>query len=166
MNNILEYKGYHAKVSFDAEEEILFGKIEGIRDLVTFEADEMKNVKKEFENAVDDYLESCVELGKKPDKEYRGTFNVRISPELHKEMALLALKNGEYLNQTVEKAIQNYVDGIYQAEIKLCDSIIRLSQVLEGGSFHSNSSSKDLIKVNSNFSYDVAWSTSKAMSCH
>ncbi len=108
-NNILEYKGYHTKVEFDSEALILRGKIEGINDLVDFECDNIKDVEKEFHEAVDDYLEFCKEVGKTPDKEYKGTFNVRISPELHKKLATVAMKNGDTLNASVEKAIQQYV---------------------------------------------------------
>ena len=107
--NILVYKGYHTKVEFDSEALILRGKIEGINDLVDFECDNIKDVEKEFHEAVDDYLEFCKEVGKTPDKEYKGTFNVRISPELHKKLATVAMKNGDTLNASVEKAIQQYV---------------------------------------------------------
>lgn len=108
-NNVLEYKGYHTKVEFDSEALVLRGKIEGIHDLVNFECENMKDVVKEFHEAVDDYLEFCKEVGKEPDKEYKGTFNVRINPELHKKLAMVSIKNGDSLNSSVEKAIQEYV---------------------------------------------------------
>lgn len=108
-NNVLEYKGYHAKIEFDSDDFVLRGKIEGINDLVNFECESAKDLKKEFHEAVDDYLEFCREIGKEPAKEYKGTFNVRISPELHKKLAVLAMKRGDTLNATVEKAIQEYV---------------------------------------------------------
>ena len=109
MNKVMEYKGYHARIEFDVEDCTLHGKIEGINDLVTFESRNPLSIKKEFEKAVDDYLEFCKEVGKEPDKEYKGTFNVRIQPELHKRLALVALMNGETLNASVEKAIREYV---------------------------------------------------------
>lgn len=109
MKNVLEYKGYHAKVEFDSEELVLRGKIEGINDLVNFECKDICNVEREFHAAVDDYLKFCEEVGKVPDKEYKGTFNIRISPELHKKLAIVALQNGDTLNATVEKAITKYV---------------------------------------------------------
>ncbi len=118
MKNIFEYKGYHTKIDFDAENMLLYGKIEGISDLITFEADNVNNIKKEFENAVDDYLEFCKEVGKSPEKEYKGTFNIRISPKLHREIALLANKNGESLNQVVERAISSYMNGNTQSQVK------------------------------------------------
>ena len=64
---------------------MLRGEIEGINDFVNFECADIQNVEKEFHEAVDDYLEFCKEVGKEPDKEYKGSFNVRISLELHKK---------------------------------------------------------------------------------
>ncbi|MDE6748004.1 MAG: type II toxin-antitoxin system HicB family antitoxin [Lachnospiraceae bacterium] len=107
--NILEYKGYHTTIEFDSETYTLRGKIEGINDFVNFESNDPKAIEEEFHTAVDDYLEFCKEVGKEPDKEYKGTFNVRIDPDLHKKIAVLASKNGESLNATVERAIQTYV---------------------------------------------------------
>ena len=109
MGNILKYKGYTAKVEYSAEDGVLYGKIEGINDLVNFESENCKSIEAEFQNAVDDYLEMCKALGMEPDKAYSGTFNVRISPTLHKLVALKAIENGETLNGTVEKALQKYV---------------------------------------------------------
>ena len=130
MKSILEYKGYHAKVEIDIENKILDGKIEGIRDLVNFESDSVDTLEQEFHDAVDDYLEFCQEMGKEPDKEYSGTFNVRISSELHKKLALKALENGESLNKTVEKAIGAYVNGSSQTEVTLNQTPDQLSRVL------------------------------------
>ena len=67
MSNILQYKGYYTKIEFDSDDFILIGKIEGINDLVSFECDNIKNVKKVFKDAVDEYLEFCKEVGKNPD---------------------------------------------------------------------------------------------------
>lgn len=111
MNNILEYKGYHTKIEFDVESRTLRGKIDGINDLVDFEASDASGIESEFHSAVDDYLEFCKEVGKVPEKEYKGTFNVRIAPELHKKIALCAFMDGCSLNAEVEKAIYAYVDG-------------------------------------------------------
>lgn len=69
MKNYLEYKGYRARVEFDYESHVLFGKIDGIQDLVTFESDSAKNIELEFQNAVDDYLAYCEESGKEAERE-------------------------------------------------------------------------------------------------
>ena len=113
-NNILEYRGYHTKIEFDSEEVILRGKIEGINDLVNFECENLENLEKEFHEAVDEYLNFCREVGKEPDKEYKGSFNVRIPPELHKKLAVAAVQCGDSLNATVEKAIQSYLFSMKQ----------------------------------------------------
>lgn len=115
MMNVLEYKGYHTKIVYDAESMTLRGKIEGINDYVDFESDDIKNIENEFHSAVDDYLAFCSEVGKNPEKEYKGTFNVRISPELHRKLAVCAMKDGCSLNSEVEKAIIAFVnDDKYQ----------------------------------------------------
>ena len=111
MKNVLEYKGYYTKVEFDSEAFVVRGKIEGIKDLVNFECANLTRVEEVFHNAVDEYLEFCKEIGKEPDKEYRGTFNIRINPELHKKLVVVAMKNGDTLNATVEKAIKKYVSA-------------------------------------------------------
>ncbi len=110
MKNILEYKGYHTIIEFDVETCTLRGKIEGINDFVDFQCNDITKVEEEFHKAVDEYLIFCEEVGKEPDKEYKGTFNVRIQPSLHRRLAMYASKTGESLNSTVEKAIQKYVE--------------------------------------------------------
>lgn len=129
-NNTLEYKGYHTKIEFDSEEFVLRGKIEGINDLVDFECEDLKNIEKEFHEAVDDYLEFCKEVGKEPDKEYKGTFNVRISPELHKRLVNVAMRNGDTLNASVEKAIREYVSEDHRTDNHLQNTIKILAKAL------------------------------------
>lgn len=128
--NILEYKGYHTTIEFDAETFVLRGKIEGINDFVDFKSSDPKLIEKEFHDAVDDYLIFCQEMGKEPNKEYKGTFNVRIRPELHKKLADAALRSGESLNATVEKAIQAYLDGNVITNTEMQQTIRILSLAL------------------------------------
>ena len=106
MKNILEYKGYYTKIEYCAEDNTLYGKIEGIHDLVNFECENLYDVENEFHNAVDDYLAFCSDLGQEPDKPYKGVFNVRISPELHRQAAMEADKRGQTLNAFVANAIK------------------------------------------------------------
>ena len=79
--------------------------------MVYFQSDSAKDIEREFHEAVDDYLEFCAEVGKEPQKEYSGLFNVRISPELHKKISVLAQAEGVSLNKAVEQAIQAMVQG-------------------------------------------------------
>ena len=109
MENLLQYKGYYTVIQYSAEDQVLHGKIEGIDDLVTFESDSTAEIESEFHNAVDDYLAYCEEIGKAPEKVYKGSFNVRIDPLLHKQLANTAVRCGISLNQAVERAIAQYV---------------------------------------------------------
>ncbi|MEI7695977.1 MAG: type II toxin-antitoxin system HicB family antitoxin [Chlorobium sp.] len=109
MKDVLVYKDYIGSVHFNADDEVFFGKIEGIEDLVSFEGDSVIELKKAFEEAVDDYLEICKENGKKTDKSYKGSFNVRIAPDIHKKATRLALMKGMSLNQFIQKAVEEVV---------------------------------------------------------
>lgn len=105
MESNLTHKGYIGTVSFSADDEIFFGKVHGINDLVTFEGSSVKELKKSFKDAVDDYLETCVKLKKEPNKTFKGTFNVRLNPELHQKAAITASREHISLNDFVKKAI-------------------------------------------------------------
>jgi len=100
----LKYKGYLGTIDPDIESGELFGKLAFVRDLVTYEAATLKELQREFHTAVDTYLESCAELGKKPDQPFKGTFNVRISPDLHRA-AVIASSESSSLNAFVGEAI-------------------------------------------------------------
>lgn len=112
MNSTLEYKGYCTRIEFDADSMLLHGKIEGINDLVTFESEDSSRIEAEFHTAVDEYLDFCKEVGKEPEKEYRGLFNIRIKPDLHKRLAVEAVRNNLSLNAMVEQAIASYVKSL------------------------------------------------------
>ena len=108
-DNMLKYKDFYGSVEYSAADECFFGKIIGTADLVTFEGKSVSNLKKAFIEAVKDYLILCKEVGKEPQKSYKGSFNIRISPELHKAAAIIAGKKGISLNTFVEKAIYDEV---------------------------------------------------------
>jgi len=108
-DNMLKYKDFYGSVEYSAADECFFGKIIGTADLVTFEGKTVNNLKKAFTEAVEDYLVLCKEVGKEPQKSYKGSFNIRISPELHRAAAVIAGKKGISLNTFVEKAIYDEV---------------------------------------------------------
>lgn len=105
MNDILEYKGYYATLHFSAVDDVFHGKVIGINDLISFEGASVKELKKAFKEAVEDYLETCKTLKKSPDKTYKGSFNVRIPSELHREAAIAASLKNMSLNDFVKNAI-------------------------------------------------------------
>ena len=109
MKNAMCYKGYNGSVEFSDEDNVFFGRIIGINDRITFEGDNVKGLRHDFEEAVDEYLETCMQLGKEPEKAYKGSFNVRIDPTLHRQLAIYSSSNGKTLNSTVEEAIRSYI---------------------------------------------------------
>ncbi|QTE21870.1 type II toxin-antitoxin system HicB family antitoxin [Polaribacter cellanae] len=111
MENYLKHKNYIGSVEFSAEDDILFGKIIGINDLVTYEAASVKELKKSFIEAVDDYLETCKSIGKNPDKFFKGVFNVRTPNTVHRRLAILAEKNKMKLNEVVNKAFDFLINN-------------------------------------------------------
>ncbi|SAH93494.1 Uncharacterized protein encoded in hypervariable junctions of pilus gene clusters [Bordetella ansorpii] len=111
MNNLLHYKGFHGSVSYSAEDECLFGKIEFIKDLITFEAEDVAQIRPAFQRAVDDYLAHCERTGTQPDVPYKGSFNVRVSPQTHRLAAIEAKRRGVSLNELVSQAIDALLAG-------------------------------------------------------
>lgn len=107
--NILKYKGYEGSADLDLDRGVCRGKILFINDVVTYESATPASLKSEFEAAVDDYLETCAELGRQPQKPLRGAFNVRVSPELHKAASLRAIEDGVSLNDVVVRALDAFV---------------------------------------------------------
>ena len=106
MNNTIEYKNYVGSVEFSEKDCVFFGKILGIHSLISYEGSNAKELIDDFHNAVDTYLEECRLTGKSPEKSYKGSFNVRVSPELHKNAAPYALSHNISLNTFVEESIK------------------------------------------------------------
>ncbi|MBQ3059438.1 MAG: type II toxin-antitoxin system HicB family antitoxin [Desulfovibrio sp.] len=98
INNTMTYKGYKAVISFSAEDECLVGHIAGINDIVGFHGESVEEIRQAFEEAVDFYLESCEKMGVNPNKPYSGHITLRLPPDLHAELAVLAQANGSSLN--------------------------------------------------------------------
>lgn len=115
MKNTLKYKDFIASVEFSFEDNVLHGKLEGITDLVTFEANNVTDLKKSFKEAVDDYLDFCKEVGKEPMKPFKGSFNVRIGKTLHKKAFQMATAKQMSLNQFVQHAIEKEIDDLEHA---------------------------------------------------
>lgn len=109
MSNMLSYKGYHASIEYDAEDEILVGTVFGVRDTLAFHGVSLPELTETFHDCIDTYLQVCAEQGIAPDKEYKGSFNVRISPELHRQAALTAEQEGISLNQLIQQAIEEHI---------------------------------------------------------
>ena len=105
MNNTMEYKDYIGSVEFSEEDGLFYGKVLGIRALISYEGKNAKELVSDFHSSVDDYLELCKEENIEPEKAYKGSFNVRIKPEMHKKAMIYALAHNISLNSLVENAI-------------------------------------------------------------
>jgi len=105
MNDTLKYKDYFASISYSMEDEVFHGKIIGINDLITFEGRSVTELKKAFKEATEDYLTTCKEMNKQPDKTYKGSFNVRVPASMHKKAALMASQKNITLNELMKVAI-------------------------------------------------------------
>lgn len=104
-----KYKGYLGTIEPDIETGELFGKLAFIRDLVTYEATTLTALEQAFQESVDDYLATCKGLNKQPDQPLKGTFNVRISPELHRKAVIAS--GDSSLNAFVADAIKQKLES-------------------------------------------------------
>lgn len=106
MDNVLRYKDYIGTLEYSEEDGVFYGKVIGIRSLISYEGEDAKSLIRDFHEAVDAYILLCEETGEEPEKPYKGGFNVRLTPELHKQAAVYSLQHGLSLNAFVKKAIE------------------------------------------------------------
>lgn len=115
----MKYRGYNGSVLVSLEDSVMHGKIECINDLITYEAESVGDLEHAFQEAVDDYLETCGELGLQPNRPMSGSFNVRIGKELHKS-AYLHSKNCDLsLNEFVKISIEEKLSTNTQMHVHL-----------------------------------------------
>ena len=103
----MEYKGYVAKIEYDEDAEIFSGMVINTRDIITFQGESVGELRKAFEDSVEDYLSWCEEDGRKPEKPYSGKLNLRLNPEIHQKAAIMAKLKGMSLNSYIEKAVED-----------------------------------------------------------
>ncbi|MDP4537745.1 type II toxin-antitoxin system HicB family antitoxin [Alkalimonas collagenimarina] len=130
-NKTLSYKGYLASIDFSIEDQCLIGRVEHIKDSIIFGAETLTELIDSFHSSIDDYLATCIQLDKQPDKPFKGSFNIRVSPQLHKDAAYAATTCGETLNQYVSKAIEYRLKSITNINLTI----------------KTESNHKDLVKI-------------------
>lgn len=106
MTSTMNYKGYYAQIEYDADDEIFFGRLAGIRDGVSFHGYTVTELKTAFQESVDEYIKTCAKIGKNPQKPFSGKVMFRINPETHRKASLAAELNGISLNQWAERALK------------------------------------------------------------
>lgn len=108
--NTMSYKGYLGSVNYSDKDQVFYGKIEGINGLVNFEGESVKELTAAFHEAVDDYLAYCADEGIEPDKSYTGMLNVRLTPAIHRKIAMLALQYGLSINAFIKDTLEEKVE--------------------------------------------------------
>ena len=109
MKDIINYKGFIGSVHFSADDHVFYGKVEGINDLITFEGESVKELTDAFKFVVDEHLKDCEAEKINAEKSYKGSFNVRLSPELHRRIAISARMQGETINKFVSEVLSKSV---------------------------------------------------------
>src|SRR5579863_5408744 len=102
---MMKYKGYLGHVTYDDEAKLFHGEVIGLKDIITFQGTTVASLQKAFKESVEDYLAWCKEQGEKPEKTFSGKLNVRMSPELHAQLALEASQKGISLNDLINKRL-------------------------------------------------------------
>lgn len=108
---LMRYKGYTGSVEYSEEDNCLFGKVQGLPrgTCVTYEGSTVDELKADFEGAVDDYVASCRARGVEPEKSFSGSLNVRLTPEIHSRVAMLAKRAGMSINAFIRSAVERQV---------------------------------------------------------
>ena len=113
MNNIMEYKGYIGSVEFSERDELFYGKVQGIRSLISYEGSTAAELVADFHGAVDDYLTLCEEEGTKPEIAYKGSLNVRFkNRDTHRRAAIYAMTHDQSLNSFIESAVEEKLAAV------------------------------------------------------
>lgn len=109
MSDLMQHKGYYGSVHLDQEQLIFYGKLEFIRSLVTYEGNTAKQLRAAFEEAVDDYLQSCKQQRIEPEQPFKGSLNVRIGKDLHRKIAIAANQQDLSINAYIKSLLEQCV---------------------------------------------------------
>ena len=110
MDNIMEYKGYWARIRYSDEDECFYGKVEGLKNaLILFEGNTVKELKKDFKDAIDEHLKMCKETNTEPERQCKGSLNVRLGTELHTKAKIKAMEEHISINELIKNALILYL---------------------------------------------------------
>ena len=112
MKNTMEYKGYVGSIEFSEADGVFFGKVQGIRSLLSYEGTNASELIADFHGAVDEYLDLCEKEGQVPETAYKGSLNVRLGSELHKRAAVYAISQQQSLNSFLEEAVRDKLTAV------------------------------------------------------
>lgn len=110
MKNVMKYKGYWAKIEYSDEDECFCGEIEGLEnDSISFEGETVKELKKDFKDAIDHYLSVCKANNFEPEKQCKGSLNVRLGVELHNKAKMKSIEKNISINELIKQAVISYL---------------------------------------------------------
>jgi predicted HicB family RNase H-like nuclease len=107
--NTLEYKGYIGVIEYDDEAGIFHGEVINLRDVITFQGSCVEDLKESLKDSIEDYLEFCSERGEEPDKPFSGKLPLRIEPDLHRKIYIIAKSEGKSINHWIRDALEKVV---------------------------------------------------------
>jgi predicted HicB family RNase H-like nuclease len=108
--DVLTYRGFTGSVHFSAEDDVFFGKVEGINDLITFEGGSVSELKSAFRYVIDEHMKDCENENIPAEKSYKGSFNLRLTPDLHRRAVIMAKSQGSTLNAFVKDSIERRLE--------------------------------------------------------
>jgi len=108
--DVIIYKDFIGSVHFSAEDNVFFGKVEGVNDLITFEGDSVQELKNAFHYVIDEHIMDCKNENIPAEKSYKGSFNLRLTPDLHRKAAIMAKSQGRTLNTFVKESIERRLE--------------------------------------------------------
>jgi predicted HicB family RNase H-like nuclease len=111
MKDMMQYEGYYGSVHYSDEDRVFYGKVEFIRALISYEGTDVQSLRQAFEEAVDDYLETCKEKGIAVERGFKGSFNVRVGADLHRRIAVAAERKGLTLNRYIADILERATAG-------------------------------------------------------
>lgn len=109
MGNMLQYRGFYGSIEASPEDNCLFGKLQFIRALVSYEGETVTELTQSFKSAVDDYLGDCESMGHEPEVPCKGSFNVRVGHDLHLAASVAASRQKITLNDLTKRALSEYI---------------------------------------------------------
>ena len=110
MSNIIKYKGYWAEIRYSDEDECFWGCIEGLKNTsISFEGETVKELKKDFRDAVNTYISGCKANNEEPQKQCKGSLNVRLGAELHSKAKIKSMEKNISINELIKNAVIAYL---------------------------------------------------------
>ncbi|RJP73190.1 MAG: type II toxin-antitoxin system HicB family antitoxin [Ignavibacteriales bacterium] len=105
----MKYKGYQGYIEFDEEAEIFHGKVIGIKDVITFQGNDVAKLKQAFKDSINDYLDFCKQRGEEPDKPFQGKLDLKLPKDLYDKILIAATRSGKNVNTWITRQLERAI---------------------------------------------------------